>query len=121
MTPHEHSLLSVRDFGGHWNDYIGIHEFFDQTKAHICDYRHRFILHNSFGMILCEKLFGPMIYNSDGKQISVREIARRHIIQDMGKVYSLKEIIDLMRLSHDEFRLYNPKPPESDVKYIKDL
>jgi len=82
MTPIEHSILSVRDFGGVPEDYQKIHDFLDSTKAHYYNFKHRAILHNSFGMILCETIFGPGFANSDKKLVSVREIARRHIAQD---------------------------------------
>lgn len=48
------------------------------------DVRHRALLHNSFGIFLVEKVFGHYITNSDGKDVPVREIAERHIIEDLG-------------------------------------
>jgi hypothetical protein len=78
MKPHLHARNSVKKYGGEWEDYIEIHDFLDSTKSHFPDMRHRAILHNSFGCFLAEKLFGHLITNSEGKEISVRDIAEDH-------------------------------------------
>jgi hypothetical protein len=57
----------------------------DQTKAHVADCRHRLILHNSFGIFLCEQLFGVTITRkSDGKEVPTRLIAEQHVLEDLG-------------------------------------
>lgn len=112
MTPFEHSILSVRDFGGEVNDYLPIHEFLDSTKAHFSNFMHRAILHNSFGMILCEQMFGTITRN----KISVREVARRHIEQDMGEVPSIERTLQL--LTSNKYHELN-KPNRSDLEYLK--
>lgn len=81
--PVEHAERDVRAFGGRMEDYLPIHNFFDQTKAHMPDLRHRAVLHNAFGIYLCEQVFGPTITNSDGKMIATRTIAERHVLQDL--------------------------------------
>jgi hypothetical protein len=48
------------------------------------DVRHRALLHNSFGIFLVERVFGHFITNKDGRDVPVREIAERHIIEDLG-------------------------------------
>lgn len=83
--PYYHSLSSVKQFGGEWNDYMKIHEWFDQTKLVIPDCRHRAILHSSFGIFLCQQVFGEiLVRESDGKSVPLRTIAERHVIEDMG-------------------------------------
>lgn len=84
--PYHHALSSVKRFGGEIDDYLEIHRWFDQTKAHIADVRHRALLHNSFGIFLCEQFFGVTISNSKGREIPVRLIAEQHIQEDMGGV-----------------------------------
>lgn len=104
MKPWIHAKISVKKFGGKPEDYIEIHNWFDQTKAHIADSRHRLVLHNSFGIYLAEQQFGimkqkddgtwvrlPIIVNSDGKDISVRDIAEQHVLDDLGKIPTLEE------------------------------
>ena len=84
----------MRRFGGQWEDYIEVHNFLDQTKAHVPDMRHRAILHNSFGIYLCEQFFGTAIMNSDGRPVSVRAIAEKHIIEDIGFIPTLARCLE---------------------------
>lgn len=116
MIPYDHARLSVRDFGGEVEDYLSIHEFLDSSKFHVPNYSHRAILHNSFGMQLAEQVFGSVVTNSEGKTIGVREIARRHIIEDCGKVPTLEECI--MRLANNGYHELN-KPNKKDIEWLK--
>lgn len=84
MKPLVHAKLSVKQYGGKITDYIDIHNFFDSSKACVPDMRHRAILHNAFGIFLAERLFGVAITNSDGKEISVRDIGESHVLEDLG-------------------------------------
>jgi len=120
MTPFEHALLSVRDFKGSPEDYLKIHEWLDQTKAHYPDWKHRAILHNSFGMILAEAYFQPGFTNSDGKYVSVREILRRHIIQDLGFVPTVKDWLQHLKPDNQHFKLLN-SPRFKDLEYLRQL
>jgi hypothetical protein len=82
--PYYHAKSSSKSFGGIPEDYLAIHKWFDQTKAFIPDVRHRAILHSSFGIFLCEQVFGTTLTrNSDGVQFPIRIIAERHVIEDM--------------------------------------
>ncbi len=82
--PYHHALSSVKQHGGKPEDYQAIHDWFDQTKAHVADVRHRAILHSSFGIFLCEQVFGATLTNSDGKVVPVRFIGEQHVKEDMG-------------------------------------
>jgi hypothetical protein len=84
MKPHLHAESSAKKFGGKPEDYIKIHNWFDQTKASVADQRHRAILHSAFGIFLCEQVFGDTITNSDNKVVSVRDIGEQHVIEDFG-------------------------------------
>lgn len=77
-----HAKSSARKYKGKPEDYLKIHDWFDQTKAHFPDNRHRAILHSSFGIFLCEQMFGHTITNSDNVEVSVRDIAEMHILED---------------------------------------
>ena len=57
----------------------------DSSKATIADSRHRALTHNAWfiGTIL-EKVFGTTMHNSDGKQLSVRDIGEQHVLEDFG-------------------------------------
>ena len=84
MKPLIHAQISVKQHGGTVDDYLPIHNFIDSSKAHVADIRHRALLHSSFGCFLTEQVFGIYFTNSDGKKLSVRDIAEKHIMQDMG-------------------------------------
>jgi hypothetical protein len=100
LKPLLHAKISARRFGGEPDEYIEIHDWFDQTKAHIPDARHRMILHNSFGIYLCEQQFGEIVHGHrmpyitlrSGKQVSVRDIAEQHVIDDLGSIPTLSEV-----------------------------
>jgi hypothetical protein len=92
LKPIIHARNSVRRYGGEVTDYLPIHNWFDSTKAATANFYHRAILHNSFGCFLAEQLFGVTITNSDGKTISVRDIAEDHIREDCaGRIPTIDE------------------------------
>ena len=117
MTPHEHAQMHQRDFGGEVEDYLPIDEFLDSTKFMLPDYRHRALLHNPLGIAICERIFGAAITNSDGNEISVREIARRHITQDFGKVHSLETCINA--IESKTFHKLN-RPDRTELRWLRD-
>lgn len=90
-TPLLHAKSSVKKYGGSINDYIHIHRWFDSTKGHMPNFKHRAILHNSFGMLLAEQVFGDYVTNSEGKMVEVRQIAYDHIYEDCGKVPTVED------------------------------
>lgn len=94
--PYEHSRSSARKYGGVPEDYLELHNFFDQTKAHVPDSRHRLILHNSFGIFLLEQVFGEVFTRkSDGKTVRTRIIGEQHIMEDFGGyIPTLVEILN---------------------------
>lgn len=96
MKPLIHAKNSVRKFGGSVDDYMKIHTWMDSTKAHIPDMRHRMILHNSWGIFMGEHVFGAHFKNSDGRDISVRDVLEQHVMDDLGHIPTLKECISGM-------------------------
>lgn len=58
--------------------------------------RHRAILHNSLGIYIAERVFGHNILNEDGKLVSVRDIAEKHILEDMGTIPTVSKYLDGM-------------------------
>jgi hypothetical protein len=93
MNPLIHAKNSVRRYGGTVDDYLPIHHWMDQTKLHVADLRHRVVLHNSFGIGLCEDKFGFHVTNSDGNKVSVRKLAEEHVIEDIGFIPSLDQAL----------------------------
>ncbi|MFO1045221.1 MAG: hypothetical protein U0941_25880 [Planctomycetaceae bacterium] len=56
-NPLVHAERSARKWGGSVDDYLPLHQWFDATKGHLADNRHRMLLHNSFGILLAEQVF----------------------------------------------------------------
>jgi len=89
--PMHHAERSAARFGGRAEDYEAIHDWFDASKAHMPDLRHRALRHHSEGIFLCEALFGVAITNAEGKRVPVRQIAEQHVMDDLGWIPSVKD------------------------------
>ena len=83
--PWIHALSSARKFGGIPEDYIEMHNLLDSSKGAIADNRHRSLTHNSwFLSVILEKIFGVVIKNSGGDDVSVRDVGEQHVLEDYG-------------------------------------
>jgi hypothetical protein len=125
MKPFEHSLSSIKKFGGSVSDYLKIHDWFDQTKSHVGNNCHRAILHNSFGVFLAEQMFGHVITNSENKQVSVREIGEQHIFEDLGFIPTVSDYLENLQYQpwmSNEKGAAKPSSQKSflNVKFEKD-
>lgn len=89
--PYHHAERSVRLFGGVAEDYLAIHNWFDESKAHLADFRHRALRHHSEGIFQCESLFGITLTNGDGRIVPVRIIGEQHVKDDLGWIPSVKD------------------------------
>ncbi|MDV6374209.1 DUF6915 family protein [Deinococcus arenicola] len=87
-----HARSSARRFGGVPDDYLAVHGWFDQSKGHWADARHRAVLHSSFGIFLCEQFFGPTIRRaSDGQHVPTRLIGEQHVLEDLGRIPTVQD------------------------------
>lgn len=78
-----HAQSSVKKHGGIVEDYLPIHDLMDCSKSVIADNRHRALTHNHwFIQNIVERVLGNYITNSDGKAVSVRQIAEEHCLED---------------------------------------
>ena len=68
------------------------------SKATHADMRHRVIFHNSMGPYVMEKIFGSLLINSDGVEVSVRDVAETHILEDLGRIPSVSDWVKYMSL-----------------------
>jgi hypothetical protein len=84
--PLQHAQSSARKFGGTAKDYLPIHNWFDETKAFLSDFRHRALRHHAEGIFLAEQLFGIAIVNSEGNQVPVRYVGEQHVREDLGRI-----------------------------------
>jgi hypothetical protein len=99
MKPFYHSKNSAKKFGGKPADYQKIHDFFDSSKAQFADMRHRALLHSTFGIFLCEQMFGTTIKNSAGTEVCVRDIAEQHVLEDLGFIPHAGKYLKHMKLA----------------------
>lgn len=92
-NPLVHAERSAKKWGGTAQDYLALHQWFDATKGHLPDNRHRMLLHNSFGLLLAEQVFGPSLQNSDGRRVFNRDLAVQHILEDLGFIPTVVECL----------------------------
>ncbi len=86
-----HALSSVRKWGGSPDDYLPLHQWFDQSKAILADPRHRALRHHAEGIFMLETLFGATIVNADGRTVPVRLIGEQHVREDLGSIPSFAD------------------------------
>jgi len=101
--PLVHAKSSVKKFGGKEEDYILIHEWFDETKAWLGHSKHRMFRHHSEGIFECEKIFGKSFVNSDGKTVYTRYVAEQHVKEDCNRyIPSAKEWVKMIESGKPE-------------------
>jgi hypothetical protein len=93
-----HAERSVKKWGGASEDYLRIHRWLDQCKAHLADNRHRAVLHNAWGIHLAIDVFGDFITNSANRRVFVKEIGEQHVVEDLGFIPCLSECLAGLRL-----------------------
>ena len=91
MNPYHHALSSVSKYGGKVENYLPIHQWFDDSKKSTTDPRHRALKHHSEGIFMCEERFGAVITNSDHKVIPTRYIAEQHVREDLGFIPTMMD------------------------------
>lgn len=83
MNSWQHAKSSANKWGGDPELYHPIHLKIDSSKKGMGDIRHRAMFHHTEGTFMMEEFFGPYIQVGK-RQVPVRDIAERHIIEDMG-------------------------------------
>jgi len=111
--PLNHAQTSARKFGGKAEDYLAIHNWFDESKAFFPDFRHRALRHHAEGIFLCEKIYGVSIVNSGGARVPVRYIAEQHIKEDLGRIPTAQ---DWLSQIHPLPWMYGRRPNDTDAK-----
>src|SRR5438132_13521025 len=82
--PYHHSLSSVNKWGGTVEDYIRIHDWFDESKKLTADFRHRALRYYAEGIFMAETIFGSTVTLSTGWVILTRWIGEQHVREDLG-------------------------------------
>lgn len=94
---YHHALSSARKFGGTAEDYIALHNWFDESKAITADFRHRALRHHAEGIFMLERFFGTVITVSTGREVPVRQIGEQHVIEDLGFIPSFADWVRCIR------------------------
>lgn len=89
--PFHHAVSSVKRFGGQADDYLTLHAWFDATKAHIADARHRCLRHQSLGIFIAEQKFGVTLENSSRNAVPTRAVAEQHVQEDFSFIPSVQQ------------------------------
>lgn len=115
MKPFIHAKSSASKFGGIPEDYLPIHDLMDSSKSSLPDVRHRALFHSSFGIFMVEKMLGTTLTNSDGRKISVRDIAEQHVMEDIGFIPTVETWFRNMRI---EPWMHGAVKTKGEVKHI---
>ena len=84
--------LVVREkVGRQVEDYIAIHEWFDESKKILADFRHRALRHHAEGIFMAETVFGRTITLSSGRVIPTRWVGEQHVTEDLGRIPSFAD------------------------------
>jgi hypothetical protein len=95
--PYHHSLSSVKKWGGTAADYQYIHDWFDESKKLIADFRHRALRHHAEGIFMAETLFGLTITLSSGRILPTRWVGEQHVREDLGFVPAFADWVKAIR------------------------
>jgi hypothetical protein len=87
----------VKKWGGTVEDYIRVHDWFDESKKIIADFRHRALRHHAEGIFMAETIFGQTIKLSTGRVIPTRWIGERHVREDLGFIPSFADWVKAIR------------------------
>jgi hypothetical protein len=99
--PLQHSKSSAARFGGTADDYLHIHTVMDSSKLFLADWRHRALLHNTFGIHLFEQLMGASFKRkSDDVEVCTRSVITQHIMEDLGAVPTPGEFLREMPIKY---------------------
>lgn len=79
---YHHALSSARKWGGTAEDYLPLHQWFDESKEITADFRHRALRHHAQGIFELERVFGPTITVSTGRVVPVRLIGEQHVLEE---------------------------------------
>ncbi|MCA9146730.1 MAG: hypothetical protein H6822_28360 [Planctomycetaceae bacterium] len=91
MNPYHHAVSSAAKYGGSPEDYLAIHQWFDESKAFFPDFRHRALRHHAEGIFLLEKIFGVTVTNDNGRPVPTRFLGEQHVKEDLGRIPTVQD------------------------------
>lgn len=99
MNFFEHSLISVRKFGGDVEDYLPIHRFIDSSKLLVPNYKHRVLLHHTSAVTLCENHLETSVLKSG---VLIRDVVFEHLKEDFaGFCPTLRDWYDELKTDNE--------------------
>ncbi len=98
MNPYHHALSSVARYGGQPEDYLALHAWMDESKSYFPDVRHRAMRHHAEGIFLAERIFGPVITNSQGRRIPTRFLGEQHVKEDLKRIPTVEDWLRCLRV-----------------------
>lgn len=120
MTPYYHALSSAKKHGGTPEDYIALHDWFDETKLATGDWTHRALRHHSLGVQWAVQTFGYTLLNSDGRHVPVKLLAEQHVQEDCGFIPTPQDYLKhlqaqpwMLRVSKKSATLTLEAPPHA--------
>lgn len=99
MNPLHHAHSSAARYGGQPADYLPVHQWFDESKALVADVRHRALRHHTEGIFLAERLFGPAIRNSSGREIPTRWLGEQHVKEDLRRIPTVQDWLEHLAIA----------------------
>ena len=91
MNPYHHAVSSAAKYGGTPDDYLAIHQWFDESKAFFPDFRHRALRHHAEGIFLMERIFGATLTNDNGRPVPTRFLGEQHVKEDLGRIPTVED------------------------------
>jgi hypothetical protein len=93
---YHHALSSAKKWGGTADDYMQLHNWFDESKMITADFRHRAMRHAE-GIFMLARFCGQTITISTGRIVPVRLIGEQHVIEDLGFIPSFADWVRCIR------------------------
>ena len=105
MTPYKHAQSSAAKWGGDPMDYVELHDWFDESKMMMADFRHRALRHHSAGIQWAIKEFGHAITNNNGQEIPTKLLAEQHLMEDCGFIPTPQDYLSPLAKYPEEWML----------------
>ena len=119
MTPYKHAQSSQAKWGGTPEDYIQLHDWFDETKAYTGDWTHRALRHHSAGVQWAIEKFGHTITNSRGQKIPTKILAEQHLMEDCGFIPTPQQYLSPLTKHPEKWMLQVGKTTKTTQLEIK--
>jgi hypothetical protein len=120
VTTFDQCAASADAEGGVAADYEALHRFLDWPREYLPggdlpDGRYRRVLHNAWGVALAVQALGlGLTRGSDGAMLDVRALAEGHIRREYGRIPTLEEALEGIRL--ERWMCARAMPPVADER-----